>query len=420
MASVAGNWSHVPSRQWAALALGAAAVAAVWIGSGPSSPGELAKPDATSASVATPACDGPRLLPPQPVPQDLHSQQDSQAFTPITVANLTADSADPAPIAPPTATATEFPDAQALLADSGPTITGSPTGNVVCQRAGEKIRRAQELAQRGALFAARGELLSVLEMIAEAKDQKHGAPRRTIALAHGLRAMEEADDFAAVSPAATQRQLVEITFQHQTTVGRAPAAQGSMPLQLAALYFRYAQVELGAAVANEPVGSMALHSLGKLYSQFHLLERETFVFADRRAFALQQASLLSRPDNYLASHELGVLLAESGHFAEAETTLASVAVVQPNPVVLRNLARVQQKLGHADYAVANEQRAQQIAARIPATASGVAWMPAQAFNRTSEAASSSAYAGAPPAANPYQGQAPRIKTAAQPQNRFVR
>ena len=267
-------------------------------------------------------------------------------------------------------------EAEQLLADASPSATGSPTGAVVSERAEARIRRGYALAQRGASFAARSEFIQVLRMIAEAKDQKHGAPRRTIALASGLRALEEAADFAPCGPAMNADfNTAVIVSSHRTPVAKVPAAEELMPQQLADLYFRYAQLQLGGSVAGEPAGSMALHALGKVYSQMGRTERDVNVPTDRCAFALQQAALLARDDNHLAAHELGVLLAESGHYIESEHLLAQVAAKQPHPVIFRNWARVQRKLGQEQLATMSEQHAQALAQR---QGSGiVTWVPPQ-------------------------------------------
>jgi hypothetical protein len=274
-------------------------------------------------------------------------------------------------------------EAELLLADA--TASGAPTGAVVCERAQARIRRGYTLAQRGANFAARREFLQVLQMIAEAKDQKHGAARRTIALANGLRTLEEAGDFMPRGPAVDgDLRLDVIISSHRTPVAKTAAAAELMPQQLADLYFRYAQLQLGGAVAGEPAGSMALHVLGKVYSQLGKIEPEAYPQADRCAFALQQAALLARDDNHLAAHELGVLLAESGHYIEAEYLLAQVAATQPHPVVFRNWARVQRKLGQEHLAVMSEQQAQSLAARH-AGGGVVTWVPPGVLTQTGDA-----------------------------------
>jgi tetratricopeptide (TPR) repeat protein len=339
---------------------------------------------------------GPSLLPPRPLPLD--------AFTELPhMDEAAAPAADtPSPLASNDADnpqlAAALAEAHALLADASPTATGSPTGAIVTERAQAKIRRGYALAHRGANYAARNEFLAVLHMIAEAKDQKHGARRRTIALANGLRALEEAEDFAPRGAEFDVNvKLAVIVSSHQTTIAKTPAAADLqqaagelMPRQLADLYFRYAQFQLAGAVAGEPAGSMALHALGKLYSQLARTEPEANPQADRRAFTLQQAALLARDDNHLAAHELGVLLAETGHFVEAEHLLHQVAAREPHPVVFRNLARVQRKLGHEQFALANERHAQAIATGAPPNNNGIIWVPPAALAQTGDGAPSAA------------------------------
>lgn len=292
----------------------------------------------------------------------------------------------------------------AMLADATPVTTGEPTDAMVSQRAQEKIRRAYALAQRGAYFAARSELIDALRSIAEAKDQDHAVTRRSAMLASGLRALDEAGDFSpSDAEADAELNIAVIVSSHRTPVGKSPEAAALVPQQLADLYLRYAQKQLGDAVSGEPAGSMALHALGKVYDHLGRLEPERQQLADRRAFALQQAALVARSDNYLAAHELGVLLAESGHFGEAQILLSQVVAREPNPVVLRNLAHVERKLGREQAAVANERQAQFYAARTGApSANGISWVPPQALAQTSD--------GLPPnrrmAATPQQPGAP--------------
>ncbi|HEX6960220.1 MAG TPA: hypothetical protein VF175_00015, partial [Lacipirellula sp.] len=293
--------------------------------------------------------------------------------------------------------------AELLLADAAPTATGSPTGAVVCERAQARIREGYALARRGASFAARREFLEALQMIAEAKDQKHGAARRTIALANGLRALEEAADFVPRAPGANSGLSLEvIVSSHRTPVAKTHAAAEVMPQQLADLYYRYAQLQLGGAVAGEPAGSMALHALGKVYSQLGKTEPEAHPQADRCAFALQQAALLARDDNHLAAHELGVLLAETGHYVEAEHLLAQVAARQPHPVVFRNWARVQRELGQEQLAAMSEQHARALATRN-ADGGVVTWVPPATLAETGDALAPMA----PPANRPPAPPTPR-------------
>jgi len=353
---------------------------------------------------------GPRLL----APRDLTADDVAEASLPAEQANPSGGSAaaaavvvDAAPLAPlpaqwgaayraPRGTAAipagvgSLPSAIELLADATPVATGEPTGPIVCHRAQERIRRAYELAERGAYFAARSELVGALRALSDAKDQQHGAPRCATMLANGLRALEEASDFLPRGAGAdAELNVAVIVSSHRTPVGKAPDASRLMPQQLADLYLRYAQRQLGDSVAGEPAGSMALHALGKIDDQLGRVEPEKRKWAERRAFSLQQAALAARSDNYLAAHELGVLLAESGHYPESQVLLSQVAAREPNPVVLRNLAQVERKLGREAAAVAVERQADFYAARVgDPRASGVQWVAPQTLAQTGEGATS--------------------------------
>lgn len=265
----------------------------------------------------------------------------------------------------------------------GRTPDAAPTGAVVTDRATAKIRRGYEMAERGAYFAARGEFTAALRIIAEAKDELYGAPRRTLALADGLRALDEAADFAPFgADRAASLRLSVIVSSHRTPAVKHMPVDQMLPQQVAEEYFHYAQVQLAAAVAGEPAGSMALHALGKLASRLGRVEPAENPQADRQALALQNAALLARNDNHQAAHELGVLLAEAGHFAESEQVLRQVAANAPHPVAFRNLARVEHKLGRHDLAAHSEQQANLLASRGVSDGSNVEWVANDALART--------------------------------------
>ena len=390
----------------------------------------------TPAPAPTPtASTGPRLLPPQPISESFTEWEEPVA--PIADATITptpeilrtpptSAADDRSLVMPPTINVTSddqgeslSPEADELLADADATVTGHPTGAMVTEQAQTKIRRGYKLAQRGAYFAARQEFVEVLRMIAEAKDQKRGVARRSIALANGLRALEEAADFAPRGSAIdSQLDFDVVIASHRTPVAKGDASK-LMPQQLGDLYYRYAQLQLGASVAGEPAASMALHALGKLYSQIGRAEPERIVQADRRAFALQQAALLARSDNHLAAHELGVLLAETGHLVDSQYILAQVAGREPHPVVYRNLARVQRKLGREDLASVSEQQARQLAEQGISSTNGVMWVDPQTLARTGDplapAVPPSQVAAGPPVPQPRPQTAPPAQATPQSQ-----
>lgn len=294
----------------------------------------------------------------------------------------------------------------AVILDSRAATTGVLTDRRVNQIAQTKIRNAYAMAGRGAFYSARQELIEVLRMISHSKDAAHGKAKQTLDLAAGLRALEEAEDFA---PRGTQLEadlvIDVICASHRTPVGRQLKSKGLLPRQMMNCYFRYAQLKLAASVKDEPAGSMALHALGKITSRLNQVEPEKHRLGHRRAVAFQQASLLAHHKNHLAAHELAVLLADSGHYTEAEQLLEQVATREPNAIVYRNLANVQEKLGRAQQAAASRDYAQQLIRQGAGGMSNVQWVSPQDFARSSgnsmRFASTTSH---PPASRPHAAQ----------------
>lgn len=261
--------------------------------------------------------------------------------------------------------------------------TGAPTDKRLDEQCRQKIGSAFQLSQRGAAYAARKELIEILRLISQAKDDREQTRSHTASLAAGLRALEEAEDFMPRgSQLEADMKLSVICAAHRTPVSRELDLGKMLPSQMTERYNRYAQIKLAHAVAGEPAGSMALYALGKLNSQLAASEPEQSPHATRRGVAFQQASLLAHNENYMAAHELGVLLAESGHYPEARHLLAQVASEQPNAVVYRNLARVQEALGRSSEAMASRAEAQRLAQLGRGPRSQVSWVSPQDFSRS--------------------------------------
>ncbi|TWU29367.1 hypothetical protein [Bythopirellula polymerisocia] len=261
--------------------------------------------------------------------------------------------------------------------------TGVQTDVRLDQQSREKIGAAYALAQRGASYAARQELIEVLRMISQAKDNRDGTRTRSESLAAGLRALEEAEDFV---PRGTQLEaemaLEVICASHRTPLAKEADFAVVLPSQMMDRYNRYAQIKLALAVAGEPAGSMALYTLGKLNSQLAEVEPEQHRMAKRRAVAFQQAALLAHNQNYLAAHELGVLLAETGHLPEARQLLDQVARREPNAVVFRNLARVHDELGQPGFAHHCLVQADLLVKQGRGPSGQVAWVSPQQFSQS--------------------------------------
>lgn len=241
-------------------------------------------------------------------------------------------------------------------APSSEAIPFAPTVTELSERLLPSIRQAYALGQRGALFAAKAEFTAVLRRVATAKDVQEQTDRYSRALSDGLRALDEAEDLMPGGTQLTDMDLAVVTSSHRTPVLN--ETEGVvLPHQAAALYYAYAESQLGEAVAGEQAGSMALHGLGKVYSRESEQDPNNQQVI-RNSMTMYQAALLAHPQNHLAANELGVLLARNGHNEKAAEMFERVIELSPNATAYHNLAVVQQKVGLASLATANEQRSQ--------------------------------------------------------------
>src|SRR5262249_44750037 len=71
----------------------------------------------------------------------------------------------------------------------------SPEMIAVLTRADDRVRHGFQLANRGALFSAKSEFITALQIIAEANDTQQGTRMYTKALSAGLAALKEASVF---------------------------------------------------------------------------------------------------------------------------------------------------------------------------------------------------------------------------------
>jgi tetratricopeptide (TPR) repeat protein len=252
------------------------------------------------------------------------------------------------------------------------------------------VQRGYELAQRGALFAAQTEFVQVLRRIAQAKDVATRNDEHSRALAAGLRALDEAEDFV---PHGIQLEadldLEIVASSHRTPVLR-NYPEEVLAHEAAALYTGYAQSELARAVAGEQAGSMALHGLGKIYAQLAQQNDDDVLFL-QRAMAMYTAALAARPDNHLALNELGVLLCRSGRAAEAASLFQRTIDAAPSALAYHNLAVAQQRLGLGGQATANEQESQRLAAwerttGVVSRRAGVEWISPDQMTRVAQPA----------------------------------
>jgi hypothetical protein len=212
--------------------------------------------------------------------------------------------------------------------------------------------------------------------------------RYTRSLNEGLRALDEANDFMPVS-GALSFELDAIAATHQTPMLQVNNSRYTLPHEAVALYHRFAQQKLGAAVEGEQAGSMALHGLGKIHARWAETEENKLV-AMRHSMTMYRAALVAHPRNHLAANELGVLLARSGRYDQAAAPLEWAAQLAGTATIYRNLAVVQQNRGELALAAEAKAQADRLAMleRTSGEVSrrhGVQWVAPQDFARVSDA-----------------------------------
>ena len=225
--------------------------------------------------------------------------------------------------------------------------------------------------------------------MAQGLDGEYRTDTHTRALASGLTALREADDFL---PRGAQIEadldVAAIIRGHGT-----PALKGVEPANLtpaAAMqsYLTYAQEQLAAAAGGEVAASMALRGLGKLHETMAEKNVQGIVAACPKAVAFFQAALLAVPQNHMAWNDLGVMLARNGRLDEARMALENSVSFSQDPSAWQNLAAVYQRQGNAQRAeqAIRQARALQQAANgrtgRPTPSLPVEWLNPNTFAKT--------------------------------------
>jgi polysaccharide biosynthesis/export protein len=203
-----------------------------------------------------------------------------------------------------------------------------------------------KLAGKGAVFSARDKFLAAMRLIADARDAKNQTRFHSAALAAGLVALREADDFGHGEGAtAGGSDPVVLAAGHVTPLLKESKPNTVTRLQALQLYYSYATNQLASAVGGVPEASMALYYLGRIQPYLGPSVDRPAALAEPKAMALEQAALLVDPQNYRAANELGVLLASCGQLEPARKALAYSASISRRPEVLQNLAMIYKRLG---------------------------------------------------------------------------
>lgn len=246
---------------------------------------------------------------------------------------------------------------QSVLVESDvPAVRSEQLERIACQ-SDRQIMHGFELAGREAYFAARSEFIVALRLVAQGLDTERQTTAHSRALATGLTAMHEAEDFL---PSGTRLeadlQIAHLIAGHRTPVLKAEDASTLTPAMALRSYFTFAQEQLAAAAGHEVSGSTALYALGKLHSQLAQQKSDMIRAAEPKAMVFLQAALLVFPQNHMAANDLGVLLARSGNYADAKNVLEQSLLMQQSPTGWHNLAVVYGQLGDQNLASLADRR----------------------------------------------------------------
>jgi hypothetical protein len=222
----------------------------------------------------------------------------------------------------------------------------------VVRRVSQLLDDAVALADRGAVFSARAQLIKGIRLVSQSLDAEARTQHFSQSLANGLQALDEAKDFAPNgSELEAHLNMRQIVDAHRTQILK----NKSVPTPLAALqmYHAFAEEQLAAACGREEIAARILVALAKLQPLLVSQDSDISALAIPRSMSLYQAALIIDSNNYLAANELGVLFGRYGQLEDARDVLAHCAEIDPNQAVAwKNLAAVHRQLGEHQLAAA--------------------------------------------------------------------
>ncbi|MBI2823588.1 MAG: hypothetical protein HYX69_02725 [Planctomycetia bacterium] len=233
----------------------------------------------------------------------------------------------------------------------------APYMMVVARRAQEHINYGIDLAERGAFYSSESEFTQALLLIAQALDASENTQLHGEAMASGLRALKEADEFVA-RDASVPLDIGRIAAAHKTPVLKPAAGQGIAPLVAMQQYYTYAQTQLALAGGHEPTAATALYGLARLQGVTNSQNDVQRMMCGPKAIALHQAALSVDPAHYKAANELGVLLVRYGQWSDAQAAFLQSARFASNPETWQSLAHVYRHLGDERAARSASEQAQ--------------------------------------------------------------
>jgi len=251
----------------------------------------------------------------------------------------------------------------------------------VAEQAAAMSRRAYTMAQKGMLFAAKNELVQSLGLVAQALDVQQATGTHAAALAAGLTALAEADDFSPQSGRDAALDVAVVARGHRTLILR--ESRELSPVVAQQQYFSFAQQQLAFSVGGVPAASHTLFTLGKIQMALAGQAAQSQSLHGPRAMVFYQAALSVDSHNYLAANELGVLLARYGQLHDARRALLHSVSTRPHVEGWHNLAIVHERLGEAELARLAENERQLLAGQPAAAKTSaeklIEWVDPQTF-----------------------------------------
>ena len=245
------------------------------------------------------------------------------------------------------------------------------------------------MANRGALFAAREDLLQSMRIATQSLDAADGTIGYSQAFEQGLIAMDEAEDFAIHNATATLPMRVEdIVAGHRTPVLKELATQETSPVVAMQRYYGFAGERLTVAAGDLPAAADTLFWLGKVHNSLARQSQAADRLQGPQAMVCFRAALTVAPQHYLAANELGVLLARYGQLQDAKTLLQQSVNTRSHAEGWQNLVIVHKRLGEQQLATLAEQELAALGGKTALAANGqkpaVNWLDNKSFSATGE------------------------------------
>lgn len=258
------------------------------------------------------------------------------------------------------------PAANKSSAIGWPEGTGERTSlEMIAPQAQAHIDYALNLAERGAVQSAQAEFIMSLDLIADAldADSKNATRAHARAIQAGLTAIKETKDFVpADTPHNVGINLAQLAATHQTPVLENIDLTRMTRAQALQHYHTYATQQLAFAGGRSAIASSALYGLGRSECVTTAGASSRNPLGAPNAMALYQAALLVNPQNYMASNELGVLMARYGDFDSAAGQLVHSLSVKPQVETWHNLAAVYRRMGQTEQAEQAEKEREKLLA----------------------------------------------------------